>query len=581
MLERVAAHLGIMADSASRQVDVHVVDPYPPGGGRIWRRDQPADLLMNTVSAHATLFPDASVACSAPTDTGPAQYDWAGATAHADPRIAAEAADMTPWSHPTRAFHGHYLRWAFERARDRLPGGVRLTVHATRAVAIDDTADGRQTVRLEDGGRLTADAVVLALGHVGRRSRSALREAGPGLTVIGPDNPLDLDLSGVRPGEPVLVRGLGMNFFDVMSLLTIGRGGTFTRAPGGTLHYQASGREPVLCAGSRRGVPYAARGSYGEMPPRFPPRFFHPDELTGPLSFRRDVWPLVAKEAAYVYYATLLGDDGFLARFAELAWDSPAMRDLVAEAVPDPADRLDFAALDRPLAGLSFGDRDAFGAYVDGLLRTDVAHAYDARNSALKRAMTALGGTRERVRTLIMRGAITGGSYRDDLDGWFRGFASSLASGPPVRRIEELRALYAAGLLEFAGPDMTVTVDDGRFAATSPQIGGAPRHARTLIEAYLPEPDVRDSTDPLLRTMIAAGQARPRTLPDPDGPGVEIGLLDVTPGLRLVTADGTPHPRRFALGVPVHYGTSIGPMPGTNAEFLRQTDAVARAALDL
>jgi len=58
----------------------------------------------------------------------------------------------------------------FRRLLRTAPEQVTIKVHARAAVALDDTADGKQAVTLADGSRLTGmDAVVLALGH-GRRS---------------------------------------------------------------------------------------------------------------------------------------------------------------------------------------------------------------------------------------------------------------------------------------------------------------------------------------------------------------------------------------------------------------------------
>ena len=60
--------------------------------------------------------------------------------------------------------------------------------------------------------------------------------------------------------SPVIIRGLGLSFFDLMSRLTEGRGGQFQKAPDGLLVYHPSGREPHIFAGSRRGFPYRAKG---------------------------------------------------------------------------------------------------------------------------------------------------------------------------------------------------------------------------------------------------------------------------------------------------------------------------------
>ncbi|GAA3911885.1 hypothetical protein GCM10023084_74900 [Streptomyces lacrimifluminis] len=47
-----------------------------------------------------------------------------------------------------------------------------------------------------------------------------------GLVHLPPDFTADSDLSALRPGKPVLVRGFGLAFVDLMVLLTEGRGGS-------------------------------------------------------------------------------------------------------------------------------------------------------------------------------------------------------------------------------------------------------------------------------------------------------------------------------------------------------------------
>lgn len=50
------------------KLTVHVVDPYPPGPGRVWRLDQPPQLLMNTVASQITVPTDAKLGCKGPHD---------------------------------------------------------------------------------------------------------------------------------------------------------------------------------------------------------------------------------------------------------------------------------------------------------------------------------------------------------------------------------------------------------------------------------------------------------------------------------------------------------------------------------
>ncbi|MGO4427532.1 FAD-binding protein, partial [Streptomyces sp. MCAF7] len=114
----------------------------------------------------------------------------------------------------------------------------------------------------------------------------------------------------------VLLRGLGLNFFDHMALLTVGRGGSFAPSDGGKLVYRPSGREPRLYAGSRRGIPYQARGDNAKgahgrhhpllLTPEVISHFRKRAESGDPPDFLTEVWPMVAKEAETVYYEALL-----------------------------------------------------------------------------------------------------------------------------------------------------------------------------------------------------------------------------------------------------------------------------------
>jgi hypothetical protein len=91
-------------------------------------------------------------------------------------------------------------------------------------------------------------------------------------------------------------------------LLAETRGGSFARNPDGVLEYTASGREPILYAGSRRGVPYHAKISYDIAAARPPlPKFFTADAFPGhgPLHFRDEIWPLASKELAWAHYYEL------------------------------------------------------------------------------------------------------------------------------------------------------------------------------------------------------------------------------------------------------------------------------------
>jgi hypothetical protein len=252
--------------------------------------------------------------------------------------------------------------------------------------------------------------------------------------------------------------------------------------------------------------------------------------------------------------------------------------------VPEPEDRADLAAWDRPLHGLEFAGPGAFRDWWLADLRRDLGEAARGLDSPLKCASVMLGQGRTSLRTLVRYGGLRGHSYDADVDRWYKGFAGSLASGPPARRIAELIALTEAGLVVPIGPDLIVADHEQGFVATSPRVAGSEQVAPALLEAYLPAPDLRTTADPLLAQLRDAGLARSYLIKDHDQ-DFDSGAVEVgPPPYRVVGADGREHPRIFAAGVPLeglHFGTQLGPLAGTNSRFLRETDAIASAALHL
>ena len=185
---------------------------------------------------------------------------------------------------------------------------------------------------------------------------------------------------------------------------------------------------------------------------------------------------------------------------------------------------------------------------------------------------------RNELRLIVDHDGLSGVSRRDHLDRWYTPFNAFLSIGPPRQRVEEMIALIEAGILHVLGPRLEVRAEDGAWLVTSPEVPGSTVRVTTLIEARLPETNLRQAADELLAHLLTTGQCRPHTLN-----GYETGGLDVTLSpYRLIDSKGRPHPRRFAVGVPiegVRWVTAAGARPGVNSVTLTDTDAVAREAL--
>lgn len=227
---------------------------------------------------------------------------------------------------------------------------------------------------------------------------------------------------------------------------------------------------------------------------------------------------------------------------------------------------------DRPAVRFyrTFDSPADYRGWLLGLLRDDLVAAEEGNiDGPVKAALDVLRDLRNEVRLVVDHGGLTGRSHRDDLERWYTPLNAFLSIGPPALRVEQMIALMEAGVLDVLGPDMRVTPDEeqGVFTVESRAVPGSMVRVTALIEARLPDIDLRRTTDPLLRDLLDTGQCRPYTIPDPELGDYQTGGLAVTERpYQVIRGDGTPHPRRFAYGVPtesVHWVTAAGCVPAS------------------
>ncbi|PPF22952.1 adenylate cyclase [Rathayibacter tritici] len=638
VLERLAANA---PELGAGPLVVHVVDPFPIGPGRIWRYEQSPLLKLNSRAADVTMFTDASSTIEGPVRPGPSLIEWAEAVRAGevvldvgDPAVRCEIEGLRAESFPTRRLQCLYLRWFYREVVAALGPDVEIREHRARATEVLGCAEGAQVIVLDSGDRLTADLVLFALGRSGalpteEQACLAAFAARHSLDYLPPSSTADADLSALTAGRDVIVRGFGLVAVDLVVLLTEGRGGRFTRDRAGVLRYLPSGREPRITIGSRRGVPHHSKITstlQGEAPEL---RWFTAaaaEELRSrgrALDFTEDVWPLIAKELLWGYYRELftghpervgVGWSQFAAVFSRLdpraavlagaegprpdaaqgyavpalgpdaarvLADARALAALVADTVPDEIDRLFLPDLDRPLAGARFADAGAVQEAVRACIRDDLALRTRQEHSATVGLFLAVLRSHVLLADLAASAEWTPRSRIEDLHGWWRGWFSFLASGPPAHRLDDLLALSAAGVVDFLGPGIRVVAseEEGRFVASSPAADRVVA-ADALVDARLPEVGVATSDDPLLRALLASGEAVEDVVDRGDAL-VSTGRLRVhQDDALLCSIRGDRTGRRYAIG-PYTDAPFVGAFarPQTNAVSFREHDRVARALL--
>ncbi|MGX0119617.1 FAD/NAD(P)-binding protein [Corynebacterium otitidis] len=631
VLERVSAGL------AGLEATVHLVDDVQPGAGRVWRTDQTHTLCMNTLAGAVTLFTEPGSTTTQPVVEGPTMHEWIRlireefdvphlpggerettadipeahretfARQPVDPTVVEdyreEIARTEDYSNPSRGLYGDYLRWVFELTAGHLDPGLELHVHTDRVVAVEERGE-RDVVRLAGGGEITADAVVLAQGwltpaanpeedHLGRAAESGQA------TWVRPGNPIDQGFEAVPAGETVLVRGLGMGFFDAVTLLTVGRGGRHVEdesSPAG-LRYEPSGREPRIVAGSRRGYPFLPKSDYRSLPPNAEmPRLKRViEELSGAgrgeIDFTTQVWPAILRDAlaAFVERLAELDPGALNAPLAEVVADIDSLpleelRGRLRGHLADPGSEFWPADWFEPLSGFT-GTVEEITAQVATWLARDIDEAAKGRDSALKAGLWSISSARKPAAILGEDGRYTAESRRGSFHS-FMALGGMVGSGPPLFRSRELLALVEAGIVGFVGAGTRLEATGDGFALGSDTLPeGETVSSTTLVDAWLHQPSIAHPGDPLTEGLVESGRVRPFAHPASDGralPGSSPEVEGVT--RRVVRADGTLDPRLHLLGIPTSdqwADTTISPFPGTDPKFLRETDAAATSALDV
>lgn len=587
LLERLLEH--VRKPGGAQPLHIHVVDPGGRGEGA-HPADQPDHLLVNTVASQITMFAPSSVAGDGPGLTLTEWARQAGYRRHEGRFQRVEGCageDISDADHLPRSLLGEYLGWVFRQVVRKLPAHVTLRQHRSAALDIEEDSQGAFLVKLADGHALRGDFVFLATGH-GRRAPTAWdaeverfvdeqQTRNQKLAYVRSPYPIRR-LDDLRADATVAIQGFGLTSHDVVSALTVGRGGRFEQDAAGALRYQPSGEEPRLLLVSRSCLPFAARGvNQKGLTGRHQARFFTAQAVrsirerslargAGPrIDFEAEVLPLVLKEMAYAWRCTAQA----------CAVDADSFE-------PSPQEMQAISDILWPLRGRAFRDAAQFRAFFLNAVRKDLAEA-DMGNltSPAKAATDVLRDTREALRAAVEFAGLTPQSHRLFLEE-FNAITNRVSFGPPRRRNRELLALVDAGVLDLAGgPGARIRCDAGsaKFVVDTDYLDEHQSvRADVLVSARLDTFSPLTDDAPLYAAALRRGLLRPFFNGD-----YHPGGLDIDRQARVLRADGTPHLNMWAVGFPVegaHFYTHALPRPAIASRQTADAEACILQMLD-
>jgi hypothetical protein len=543
-------------------VAVHVIEPGTPGSG-VYDITQPDYLLLNNPCGELSLYP---------FETEPDQpcygvglFDWAVRRGY---RWVGDRCAIDPTGRPIESHHflprrlmGEYLQWFYRALLAGAPPGVHIVHHPTAAVDLVARRDGSEEVRLANGGTVVADHVIVTSGHTANQSAD---DAG---RVLEP-YPVGSYVDTIPADATVGVSGMGLVAVDVVTALTIGRGGEFVENGAG-LRYRASGREPRVQLFCRSGLPFTAKSVTGRDRTDVYKPLICTDEALDALSgrpngrrrlvdVRSELLPLLFAEMNARYYAQLafqasgtaaagaavraqLGAAWAEGRFeAELARIAARFGSFDAEAL--------FLGRQPKYSCSDDYERFMYESLTDDLREAEVPDGA----SPVKSAAQVWRIYRDRMRSVVEQGGLSLDSYLDfNADICSR--IHRLVAGPPALRSRQMLALMDAGVVRMPyGPaparGLAVTALDPtatrtRITSTAfeqPYLGDVD----LMIRGHLEEPRIAGSASQLLTQLYNRGRVSQLRYGE-----VAVGSVDLTVDSHPIDIEGRPQPRISMFGV--------------------------------
>jgi hypothetical protein len=542
-------------------IAVHVIEPGTPGSG-VYDVSQPDYLVLNNPCSELSLFP---------FETEPDQpsygvglYDWAVATGY---RWVGERCVIDPNGRPIEPHHflprrlmGEYLQWFYRALVAGAPSGVHIVHHPTAAIDLVARRDGSEEVRLANGSSVIADHVIVTSGHTGNQHPDSQRDLEP--------YPVGSYVDAIPGGANVAISGMGLVAVDIVTALTIGRGGTYVEN-GGSLRYQPSGREPQLRLFCRSGLPFTAKSVTGKDRTNVYKPLICTDEaldaLSGrsngrrrPVDVRRELFPLLFAEMNARYYAQIAfqasgarSDGAAVREQLSAAWKTGRFEEQLAQLAAR------YGSFDAE--ALFFGHQpdysssDDYERFVYRSLGDDLREAEVPDGaSPVKSAGQVLRIFRDKMRTVVEQGGLTLDSYLDfNADICSR--IHRLVAGPPALRTRQMLALMDAGVVRMPygpAPARGRALDHNdrslartRFSSTAFQLPYA-EDVDVVIRGHLEEPRIAGSASQLLTQLYNRGRVSQFRYGE-----VAVGSIDLTADSHPIDIEGRAQERISMFGV--------------------------------
>ena len=577
---------------------IHLFD-RAVAGGRVWKVKQPIGLIMNTPANELSLFDDGqkdalSIAQWCQSDISKKFINNLDVDNKDELLTAVDK--INDRSYVPRAICGAYCQWFFQQLVEQIKDNdsINLAVHFNQNVDNVEKVKGDSFVVSVGDVDYPVDKLVFSLGQQENKltkDQESLQKYAKdcGLTYILPGEADEADLSTITSDQNVIIRGMGLSFNDFVSRLTEGRGGYFTDNDDNTLTYHASGDEPTIYAGSRRGVPYYPKAiSQKAFNENYPAVFLTNENVDkhlkdGHISF--EVFHMLLRlDIEYRYYSFLfslkhpeIDVEDFQKKFRE----TDNHNALIGSYHLPIEEVFDWDKILNPVAGVKISTLDNYQEHIKTWLKEMINDALlGSKTGPVIGSLEMLRDLRDNIRYVLSNHLFTNDDLVHKYLGRFSSDMKFLSQGAPAVRSQEILALMDAGIVKIIGPQMQVIGANHKFITRSAFYGEEIIHGDALIEARTNAPVTKVSANPVITSMMDKGLIKPLPITLSDGEIVENSSVDID--IKTDQVIGQQNLYTWGLNTEgLYFVTSAIPRPGVNDSILRAGDDIAKGLLDI
>lgn len=593
LIERLLAKTRIL----NKSIEIDIFDNYPIGG-RVWnwQNEHNKKFLMNTPVEQVTLFPDESVRDIENIAKGPSIYQWittGEAKKYLKQRLDIDGFykehinELASNSHCVRGLMGVYSEWFFALQKEQLSEFQKLTYFPYEVINVEEKENGYSVIFAND--KKEYDYVILAPGHIQSKEKTSEQiekyAKDNNLKYYPASNPADIDFSEIEDNANVFVKGLGLSFYDYMYELATMKGGYFEKIAEDKLQYHPTGKEAKLYVGSRSSIPMNARAiNYKGVFWEYNSRYFNLEKLKQQYNVDNklaldDFLTLIRQELLYNYLQFNFEKNDCYEKIVDLKNNSNSLDQLLDFAKQED---ITIPAIIENITDLTkwpYLNESKFEENLTNNINEDIKNALLGNfESKFAIIFESLKEIRDVIRDLVELDLLTAEAMQY-LNNNFKRIDNRLSVGPPVIRVQQMKALLESGMLHIIS-DFNVACEDGKFVLKTKD---TKVEASYLIEARLGKISIQDADDNLMKNLYQNNILTNAKYSSNDYIYETNAVLIDKRSFQVIDQTNKKHNNLFVFGIPtdgyVWFTTSL-PRPYANAMIFRESERIAKTILD-